>query len=75
MNWIDYPQNRPEISRTYLISIQRPYAGGDFTFKYVGYYDANTGNWHKCDGFNDDSITEIITDRVIGWIDVPTYLV
>ena len=77
MNWIDYPQNRPDISRTYLVSIERqtPHVGGNFTFKYVAYYDANTGHWHKCDGFDDDSIKEIITDRVNGWIDVPTYLV
>lgn len=75
MSWIDYPQIRPTTSRTYLVSIQRPYVGGDLTFKYVAYYNVASGNWHKCDGFDEDSIKEIITDRVVGWIDVPTYLV
>ena len=75
MSWIDYPQIRPAISRTYLVSIQRPYVGGDFTFKYVAYYNVATGNWHKSDGFDDDSIKDIITDRVVGWMDIPTYLV
>lgn len=62
MSWIDSPQITPTISRTYLISIQRPYVDGDFTFKYVAYYNVSTGNWHKSDGFADDSIKEVITD-------------
>jgi hypothetical protein len=74
MDWILYSENKPTISKTYLVSIQRPYVGGDFTFKYVSYYDASSGNWHKCDGFDDDSIKEIITDKVVAWMEVNTHL-
>lgn len=74
MDWILYPENKPTISRTYLVSIQRPYVGGDFTFKYVAYYNAINGNWHKCDGFDNDSIKEIITEKIVAWIDITPQL-
>jgi hypothetical protein len=69
MNWIPYPENRPDSSGTYHVTIQRPYAGGDITFHYAAYFDADTNRWHKYDGFVDDSIKEVIEERIVGWQD------
>lgn len=75
MNWIPYPQNRPIISKSYIVSVQRPYSNGDFTFSYIAYYDVVTNRWHKYDNFDDDSIKEVITERIVGWNeDLTTYL-
>ncbi len=69
MNWISYPENRPNESGTYHVSICRPYNGADLTFHYVAHYDAETRQWHKNDGFDDDSVKEVIKERIVGWID------
>lgn len=75
MNWIKYPETRPNISKTYIISICRPYSNGDFIFSYIAYYDVETCCWHKHDNFDDASIKEIITDKIVGWNDdLTTYL-
>ncbi|WP_157509930.1 hypothetical protein [Flavobacterium denitrificans] len=69
MNWISYPENRPTISKTYIVSIRRPYMGADLTFSYIAYYDAETNRWHKNDNFDNDSVKEVITERIVGWND------
>ncbi|MET3032108.1 hypothetical protein [Flavobacterium johnsoniae] len=74
MDWNVYPQNIPHTSRTYLVSIKRPYENGDFTFNYIAYYNADTNHWHKCDGFDDDSIKDIITEEVTAWQNVLPFL-
>lgn len=74
MDWISYPKTKPEISQTYLASISRPYSNGSLTFNYIAYYDTVTDRWYKNDSFDDDSIKEIITEKVLGWISLSTYL-
>lgn len=68
MNWINYPENRPNVSQPYLVSVTRPYNGGDLTFNYVAYYNTENNQWFKYDGFsNENNILERITDRINGW--------
>ncbi len=75
MNWISYPQSRPNVSQTYLVSISRPYMHSTLTFNYIAHYDAETHNWHKYDSFIDkESIGEIITDKIVGWVNLTAYL-
>lgn len=70
MDWIYFKDERPESSGVYHVSIKRPLNyGGDLTFHYVAYYNAETNEWHKNDGFVDvDDIGERITYQVVGWV-------
>ncbi len=68
MNWISYPQYRPEVSQPYLISVERPYAVSTLTFNTMAYYDVDTQRWFKYDGFDDNSAKELITNKVVGWL-------
>ena len=76
MNWIDYPENRPGESGPYLVSITRPYIGGDLTFKYVAFFNAENNQWFKYDSFTDENeVLERIQFRVNAWaINLPIYL-
>lgn len=74
MDWISYPQTKPNISQPYLVSISRPYSNASLTFNYIAYYDAVADRWHKHDSFEDDSIKEIINEKVLGWKSLSTYL-
>lgn len=76
MNWTSYPQNKPETSGPYLVSITRPVDKGDFTFSYRACYNAETDKWFKYDPFSDDAdILEEIKFKINGWIhDLPAYL-
>ncbi|MET3030967.1 hypothetical protein [Flavobacterium johnsoniae] len=67
-------KNKPESSRTYLVSITRRCDSEGFTFNYIAYYNADTDKWHKCDGFEDDSIKEIITEQINAWQYFEPYL-
>jgi len=69
MDWISYPANRPNGSGTYHVSINKFFGDKDVTFHYVAYYNAETNRWHKNDGFDDDSVKEVITERIVGWVD------
>lgn len=69
MNWISYSQHRPNLSQPYLISVERPYNDATLTFNTMAYYNAETHQWFKYDGFDDNSTKDLITDRVVGWID------
>lgn len=68
MDWMIYPENRPETSGTYHVSIERPINSGTFTFHAVAYYNKENDQWHKHDGFDDNSIKEIIKERIVGWV-------
>ncbi|KAF2515815.1 hypothetical protein E0W68_12750 [Flavobacterium salilacus subsp. salilacus] len=73
MEWISYPQHKPDHSQPYVVSISRPITTGKNIFIYVAYYNTETDTWHKYDGFSNDSIKEIIIEKVIGWVnDVAT---
>lgn len=76
MNWIKYPEIKPTKSQPYLISITRPYSGGDLTFNYIAFYDAESNQWFKYDGFsNENNVLEKITEKINGWADdLTTYL-
>jgi hypothetical protein len=76
MEWINYPENKPQESGTYLVSITRPCVGGDFTFRYFAYFDTAKNQWFKSDLFRDENqILERITFKINGWVEsVSTYL-
>ena len=75
MDWIDYPNNKPDNTQTYLVSIERPYIGNTLTFLYIAHYDVENDNWHKYDSFSDDnSVGEIIKDRIIGFQKIATII-
>ncbi|GGB66675.1 hypothetical protein GCM10007424_03300 [Flavobacterium suaedae] len=75
MNWISYPENKPNHSQSYVISVLKRNNNKEHFFKYVAYYDVETDNWYKYDGFVENDIKELIQERVVGWVnDLPTYL-
>lgn len=74
MNWISWPDNKPKESQPYLISITIPHRNGDYTYNYIGYYDAETGHWHKYEATSEESVKERITDKINGWVQLTTYL-
>ncbi|MGV9004467.1 hypothetical protein [Flavobacterium sp.] len=39
MNWISYPETKPNASQPYLVSVTGPYLGGDITFNYMAMYN------------------------------------
>jgi len=47
MDWISYPQTKPNISQLYLVSISRPYSNASLTFNYIEYYHAVADGWHN----------------------------
>jgi hypothetical protein len=71
MNWIPYPQNKPDRSGSYTISVIRKTSSkSDFGFTYTAHYDSNTDEWFKYDPFDDiDYLKEKITDNVTAWSD------
>lgn len=75
MEWISYPERKPEQSGPYVVSIQRPYNNSDLTFKYVAYFNADSNEWFKYNPFEDENgILEKIDFRINGWGQVPIYL-
>lgn len=72
---MSFPENRPVNSGPYIVSIQRPYLGGDLTFKYVAYYNVESNEWFKYDPFTEENgILEKIDFRINGWGQIPIYL-
>ena len=76
MEWNDFPENPPLESGTYIVSVTKPYQNGDYTFKYVAYYNSKTNQWHKHNSFDENNeILEIIEERINGWASgIPIYL-
>lgn len=70
MEWIYYPENKPEIPGAYVVSVSKPYANSELTFKYVAYYSVENDSWFKYDPFQEDkkNIQEEISNEVIGWL-------
>lgn len=68
MEWIDYNELKPKSSGSYVISLTRPLkSGGDYTFKYLAYYDTTKDSWFKFNPFdNENKVLEEITLKVNG---------
>ena len=73
MSWIDFPENKPNTSGTFIVSINTITAKGkDYTFRYLAYYDLDQNKWFKYDSFAiGNEILEEIKDRINGWTETP----
>ncbi len=75
MNWISYPETKPNSSQPYLVSVTGPYLGGDLTFNYIAIYSAETDEWYKYNPFEENSKGEKINLKINGWCsDLTTYI-
>lgn len=75
MNWIVYPDNKPDITGTYLVSIERAFFDNTLTFNYVAYYNVENNNWYKYDSFLDyDSVGEKIEDKIKAYQVVSSFI-
>jgi hypothetical protein len=76
MEWKGFPQEPPQTTGNYTVSIKRPKGYGEYIFNDSAYYDSETQSWYKYDPWDDKyEPKEEITNMVIGWIDgVMSYL-
>lgn len=67
MEWIDYNESKPKSSGSCVISLTRPLKSGNYTFKYLAYYDLDKDSWFKYNPFDDENdVLDRITLKVNG---------